>query len=667
MTSPARPLIEIRGLHRTFVSGGAVETTALDGIDLDIHEGEFVAIKGASGSGKSTLLNVLGCLDRPSSGTYRIAGVDTTRLGTAELAHLRQRTFGFVFQRYHLINGMTAIDNVELPAIYGGVPKEVRRTRAERLMALLGLDDHRWKRPWQLSGGQQQRVAIARALINGGSVILADEPTGALDSKNSAEVIAIVRELAETGRTVILVTHDAQVAAQADRTIEIADGRIVSDRATKVANAPMTAAPLAVAGDRVSRPASGKTASQTGAQNFAQVRAWWSPIAEAGRSAFASIRSNPIRTGLTLLGVVIGVASVVALAAIGRGAEAEMIDRTSALVSNTIMVTDRREPGTSYTPLTPPDAAAIAELPNVIATLPVDEKYGVISHGHRETVTEIVGATRDYRTVYRWETRVGSYFSEEDDRRGSAVTVIGKTIAERLFPDTPDPTGATVLIDRMPFTVLGVLQEKGLSFSGEDLDRRLVVPLNAMMHRLGSRRELQYIVVAIDDMEMLTTTRDAVRALMVERHGRQDFSIADTAGAFRSITDERMAMNIRLIAIGGISLLVGGIGIMNMMLTAVRERTREIGIRTATGATPGDILRQFLIEAVVISGTGGVVGLAIGIAIGAGAAYFGATVILSVTSAALAFLLALTLGVVFGFMPARHAARLDPVIALASE
>ncbi len=661
-SSPARPLIEIRGLRRTFVSGGAVETTALDGIDLDIHEGEFVAIKGASGSGKSTLLNVLGCLDRPSSGTYRIAGVDTTRLGTAELALLRQRTFGFVFQRYHLINGMTAIDNVELPAIYGGVPREVRRTRAERLMGLLGLDDHRWKRPWQLSGGQQQRVAIARALINGGSIILADEPTGALDSKNSAEVIAIVRELAETGRTVILVTHDAQVAAQADRTIEIADGRIVSDRATKVADTPVAAADV-----RLSRPASGKTAGRAPAQSFAKVRAWWSPIAEAGRSAFASIRSNPIRTGLTLLGVVIGVASVVALAAIGRGAEAEMIDRTSALVSNTIMVTDRREPGKSYTPLTPPDAAAIAELPNVIATLPVDEKYGVISHGHRETVTEIVGATRDYRTVYRWETRVGSYFSEEDDRRGAAVTVIGKTIAERLFPETPDPTGATVLIDRMPFTVLGVLQEKGLSFSGEDLDRRLVVPLNAMMHRIGSRRELQYIVVAIDDMEMLKTTRDSVRALMVERHGRQDFSIADTAGAFRRITDERMAMNIRLIAIGGISLLVGGIGIMNMMLTAVRERTREIGIRTATGATPGDILRQFLIEAVVISGTGGLVGLAIGIAIGAGAAYFGATVILSVTSAALAFLLALTLGVVFGFMPARHAARLDPVIALASE
>lgn len=662
MTSSARPLIEIRGLRRTFVSDGAVETTALDRIDLDIHEGEFVAIRGASGSGKSTLLNVLGCLDRPSSGTYRIAGVDTTRLGTAELAHLRQRTFGFVFQRYHLINGMTAIDNVELPAIYGGVPREVRRTRAERLMGLLGLDDHRWKRPWQLSGGQQQRVAIARALINGGSVILADEPTGALDSKNSAEVIAIVRELAETGRTVILVTHDAQVAAQADRTIEIADGRIISDRVTRVADTPVAAADV-----RPSRPASGETAGRAPAQSFAQVRAWWSPIAEAGRSAFASIRSNPIRTGLTLLGVVIGVASVVALAAIGRGAEAEMIDRTSALVSNTIMVTDRREPGQSYTPLTPPDAAAIAELPNVIATLPVDEKYGVISHGHRETVTEIVGATWDYRTVYRWETRVGSYFSEEDDRRGAAVTVIGKTIAERLFPDTPDPTGATVLIDRMPFTVLGVLQEKGLSFSGEDLDRRLVVPLNAMMHRIGSRRELQYIVVAIDDMEMLKTTRDAVRALMVERHGRQDFSIADTAGAFRRITDERMAMNIRLIAIGGISLLVGGIGIMNMMLTAVRERTREIGIRTATGATPGDILRQFLIEAVVISGTGGLVGLAIGIAIGAGAAYFGATVILSVTSAALAFLLALTLGVVFGFMPARHAARLDPVIALASE
>jgi len=663
MRHKAHPLIEMRDLRRTFVSAGAVETNALDGIDLDIHEGEFVAIRGASGSGKSTLLNILGCLDRPTSGTYRLAGVDVSRQSPVELARLRQEAFGFIFQRYHLITGLAAIDNIEVPAIYAGVPRETRRARATRLMSLLGLDGQLWKLPWQLSGGQQQRVAIARALINGGAVILADEPTGALDSKNTAEVISIVRELAETGRTVILVTHDAGIAAQADRTIEIEDGKVISDRSQKTLPAGVSAAPES---DITPRPRPGLAASPR-EPRIRGARAYWASVVEATRSAFGSMRSNPVRTGLTLLGVVIGVASVVALAAIGRGAESDMLDRLSNTLANSIMVTDRREVGKTYMPLTLADAAAIGELPNVVATLPIDERYGVSSHGHRETTMEIVGATGSYRSVYRWPARVGAYFTEEEEKRGAAVTVLGKAVAERLFPDVVDPTGATILVDRIPFKVLGVLEEKGSAINGDNYDNRLIVPVHAMMYRIGSDRELQYIIIELADMNLLKTTREAVRALLTERHGNQDFTIVDTAAGHRKVADERTAMTIRLIAIGGISLLVGGIGIMNMMLTAVRERTREIGVRTATGATPGDIQRQFLIEAVVISSTGGIVGLLIGIAIATVAAYLGATVILSITSAAFAFLSALALGVLFGFMPARHAARLDPVMALASE
>jgi macrolide transport system ATP-binding/permease protein len=666
MKPAARPLIEIHGLRRTYMNGAAAETHVLDGIDLAIYEGEFVAISGASGSGKTTLLNILGCLDQPSSGIYRIAGINVPQLAPPELARLRRETFGFVFQRYHLISGMTAIDNVEVPAVYAGTARDARRARSAQLMSLLGLDGHLWKLPWQLSGGQQQRVAIARALINGGAVILADEPTGALDSRNSAEVISIVRELAQTGRTVILVTHDAHIAAQADRTIGLADGKIVRGGARKIAGVPATAA-CPQPNNFDPQSSSGAASEQTPPSPAPRGRRWSALFAEATRSAFASIRSNPVRTGLTLLGVVIGVASVVALAAIGRGAEADMLERMSSVGTNWVLVTDRREPGRSYMPLTLADAAAIAGLPNVVATLPVDERYGVVSYGDRELRTEIIGATRAYRSVYRWDARVGTFFSEEDERRGAAVAVLGKTVAEKLFPDDPDPSGATVLIDRLPFRVVGGLQEKGYALNGEDYDARLLVPINAMMYRIGSNRELQYIVVELRDMGQLQATREAMRALMIERHGKQDFSLADTIEAYRKVSDERTAMNIRLIAIGGISLLVGGIGIMNMMLTSVRERTREIGIRTAAGATPGDILRQFLVEAVVISGAGGMVGLALGIAIGVGAALFGMTVILSVTSALLAFLTAVVLGVVFGFMPARHAARLDPVAALASE
>jgi macrolide transport system ATP-binding/permease protein len=659
-----KPLIEVRGLRRTFVSAGAIETNALDGIDLDIYEGEFVAIRGTSGSGKSTLLNILGCLDRSTSGTYRLAGIDVSRLSLAELARLRQDAFGFIFQRYQLIPGLSAIDNVEMPATYAGMQREARRDRATQLMKLFGLDDQLWKLPWQLSGGQQQRVAIARSLINGGAIILADEPTGALDSKNSAEVISILRELAASGRTVILVTHDVGIAAQADRTIEIADGMIVSDCAQKTEQAP------AVAAGHVSQVNPSAQPSLTVPAHVPRshgARAYWASIVEATRSAFGSMRSNPMRTSLTLLGIVIGVASVVALAAIGRGAETEMFDRLSNTLAHSIMVTNRRAIEKTYMPLTLADAAAIAELPNVVAALPVDEKHGVASYGSRETTVEIIGTTRSYRSVYRWPARLGAYFTEADEKRGAAVAMLGKAVAERLFPDGTDPTGATILVERVPFKVLGVLEEKGSGINGDNYDNCLVVPVHAMMYRIGSMRELQYIVVELADMGLLKSTREAVRALLIERHGKQDFSIADTAAAHRKVKEERMAMNIRLVAIGGISLLVGGIGIMNMMLTAVRERTREIGIRTASGATPGDIMRQFLIEAVVISSTGGLAGLVIGIAISAIAAYLGATVILSITSAAVAFLSAFALGVPFGHMPARHAARLDPVEALASE
>jgi len=662
MKSKARPLIEMRGLRRTFVSAGAVETNALDGIDLEIYEGEFVAIRGASGSGKSTLLNILGCLDRPTSGTYRLAGTDVSQLSPAELARLRQDAFGFIFQRYHLISGLAAVDNIEVPAIYAGVPRETRRARAAELMSLLGLDDQHWKLPWQLSGGQQQRVAIARALINGGAVILADEPTGALDSKNSAEVISIVRELAETGRTVILVTHDATIAAQADRTIEIADGKAVSDCSQKAEPAPL----VFPGRDAYTNPRPRLTAPARGPRAQG-LRAYWTSLVEAARSAFGSMRSNPLRTGLTLLGVVIGVASVVALAAIGRGAEAEMIERMSTIGTNWILVSSRPNPRAPHMPLTISDAEAIASLPNVSMTMPSKEKVGVVSHGDNETRTEIIGSTRAHSSIHRWNVAQGRFYTGEDERLGAAVAVLGTSTKERLFPNVADPVGQVILIERLPFTVVGILEAKGLSLNGENYDDVVLVPIKAMLDRMDGNIELALIVVEIADMDRLSATKEAVQSLMIARHGTQDFALQDTSEAHRKAADERTAMNLRLVAIGGISLLVGGIGIMNMMLTTVRERTREIGIRTATGATPADILRQFLIEASVISSVGGLVGLAIGIAIGAGAALLGSTVILTGTSVALAFLTALSLGVLFGFVPARHAARLDPVAALASE
>jgi macrolide transport system ATP-binding/permease protein len=504
-------------------------------------------------------------------------------------------------------------------------------------------------------------------LINGGSVILADEPTGALDSRNGAEVISVLKELAQTGRTVILITHDAHIAAHADRTIEIADGKIVSEGPQKSIPEPAPAACSKPDGLDPQSSTSGPADPRP--MGHGSRGPWrWSPIVEATRSALASIRSNAVRTGLTLLGVVIGVASVVALLAIGRGGEADMLERLSSLGTNWILVTDERAWRNPYMPLTAADAEAIAELHNVAASIPGEWKDGVIASGDRETKTNIFGATRLYRRVHHWDTSRGAFFTEEDEIQGAAVTVLGKAVADKLFPEVPDPSGEIVLIRQIPFAVVGVLEEKGLSPDGENYDNRVLVPMNAMMNRIESDPELDCIVVELFDMGKLKETREAIRTLMIERHGKQDFTLYDTVDNHRKATEERTAMNMRLAAIGGISLLVGGIGIMNMMLTSVRERTREIGIRAAAGATRQDILCQFVFEAVVISGVGGVIGLVLGIAIGASAALLsGVTVILSLTSAAFMFLAAASLGVIFGFMPARHAARLDPVAALASE
>ncbi|MDO4706275.1 MAG: ATP-binding cassette domain-containing protein, partial [Comamonadaceae bacterium] len=233
----AAPLLEVRQLCREFPAGEGT-IAVLKNVSLDIHAGEMVAIVGQSGSGKSTLMNILGCLDQPSSGSYRVGGRETGQLDPDELAQLRREYFGFIFQRYHLLSDLTAQANVEVPAIYAGAPTAQRQARARQLLARLGLAERTGHTPGKLSGGQQQRVSIARALMNGGQVILADEPTGALDSASGVEVMNILSELHAEGHTIILVTHDMQVAAHAQRIIEIRDGEIISDRPNTPANTP---------------------------------------------------------------------------------------------------------------------------------------------------------------------------------------------------------------------------------------------------------------------------------------------------------------------------------------------------------------------------------------------------------------------------------------------
>ncbi len=445
MTDDA-PLIRIRGLHRVF-GEGAARTHVLRGIDLDIHSGEFVAIVGTSGSGKSTLMNILGLLDRPTAGSYRLAGQDVAHLSRDAQAGLRNRLFGFVFQQYNLIPTLTALENVELPASHAGAPRQPRRARAAALLRSLGLGHRLAARPAQMSGGQQQRVSIARALMNGGAVVLADEPTGALDAESGRQVMQLLSDLAAGGHTVILITHDADIAARAGRVIRIGEGRVTSDSGAGPITQPVPTPVMAGRG-----PALLPT------------------LREAMRAAFAAIGVSPVRTALTLSGIVIGVASVVAMLAIGRGAQEEFIKRASAIGTNWVVVSSDQDTRMPRRPLTLEDATALKGLPNVAGVMPGRWEQASVQAGALSIDTHIIGTDRDFRGVHGWDVVRGSFFSETDERGGSPVLLLGATVARTLFPDGRDPTGEFVMVNMSSFLVGGVLEAKGLSESGSDAE-----------------------------------------------------------------------------------------------------------------------------------------------------------------------------------------------------
>lgn len=656
----AAPLIALSGVTRVYNAGEAA-VQVLHGIDLEIHEGEFVAIMGASGSGKSTLMNILGCLDRPTAGRYRFQGREVGSLDSDELARLRREEFGFVFQSYHLIPGATAAENVEVPAIYSGSPPARRHARARALLAGLGLADRAHHRPSQLSGGQQQRVSIARALMNGGRILLADEPTGALDSKTGEEVMRLLTELWQRGHTVILITHEREVADHARRIIEIKDGRIVADRAQQ----GHVAAPAAHAGG----PAEAAALAPPMPPGHEGTLA--AEIVEAAKMAWRSLRSNVFRSVLTLLGIVIGVASVIAMMAIGDGAKQQVLERVSAMGSNLLLVRpgapNQRGSG-GITTLVNDDVVAInTEVPNVLAAIPEQNTSVTVRFGHQDFQTYANGTSHLFPLARQWPVERGIFFSEADARDYAAVAVLGQTVARALFPDGEDPLGQHVLINNLVFQVIGVMAERGASPSGWDLDDVILIPFETSSLRVSGQRHLRNVTVAVEDVSRIDQTQQDVELLLLERHGVVDYQIRNMASVIETTEQTANTMTILLGSIAAISLLVGGIGVMNIMLVSVTERTREIGIRMATGARERNIMQQFLIEALVVTALGGAVGVGVGLGVAALVGAFGPAVQVSTTPVLLAFGCAFATGLVFGFLPARKAARLDPVVALAAQ
>ncbi|MBD1401201.1 MacB family efflux pump subunit [Pelovirga terrestris] len=646
MTTMSQALIELRQVTKTYYRGD-LATRVLHGIDLQIFPGEFIAIMGTSGSGKTTLMNLLGCLDQPTSGDYLFMGKKVATLSRDELARLRREEFGFVFQSYHLIATATAVENVEVPSVYAGVPRAQRRSRAIQLLTELGLEERLTYRPTQLSGGQQQRVSIARALMNGGRIILADEPTGALDSHSGAEVMKLLSDLAQRGHTVILITHEQEVANHADRIIEIRDGLIIAD------NNPTPPVPTSL---ELERPA---VAHSYPAELF-----------EATRTAVRSLRSNIFRTILTLLGIVIGVASVITMLAIGDGAKQAVVERISVLGSNLLMV----RPGapnlrgfSGVATLVPEDAVAVREIPNVLAAIPEQSSAITVRAGEFDHRTSLNSTSSDFVIARNWRPASGTFFTEADERNYATVAVLGQTVARALFPDS-EPLGKYLLINNIPFQIIGTMAPMGAGMGGSDQDDVVFVPYTTGSLRLIGQRHLRNITVAVKDVNRVDETQEQLQQLLLLRHGGiEDFQIRNMASIIDSITETQNTLTILLGSIAAISLLVGGIGVMNIMLVSVTERTREIGIRMATGARMRNIQQQFLIEALVVTALGGAIGVIVGLATAAVIATFDTPIQYSPTPVFLAFGCAFVTGLVFGYFPARKAARLDPVVALASD
>lgn len=644
-------IIELKNIHK-FFGQEKNKVHVLKGINLSIQKGDFVAIIGQSGSGKSTMMNIIGCLDTPTSGSYKINGVEVGKMGKDQLAELRCKTFGFIFQRYNLLNSLKASENAALPAIYLGLNEGDRNKRAIELLKKLDLGNKLNNKPNELSGGQQQRVSIARALMNGGEIILADEPTGALDSKSGEMVMETIKNLHKQGHTIILVTHDSHIASQANRIIEIKDGEIISDV----------------------RKASEFYDMTDSVKNIKRSRldAIKYSFLESLNMSVHAIISNKMRSLLTMLGIIIGIASVVSVVALGNASQAKILEQINAMGTNTIDIM----PGTGFgdmrsgrvKTLKVGDSDYLGKQGFIDNSTPNVSASGTLVYENHSVTAQLKGVGAAFFDVKGKKIAQGRVFNKEEVDKMASVVVIDDNTLKEVFSEDANPVGKILIFNKKPLQIIGVTKKDNTPGPSSD-SMNIWTPYTTAMYKINGSSDINSITVKISDKVNSQVAEESIENILTTLHGKKDFFMINSDSIKQTVESATNTMKLLIASIAVISLIVGGIGVMNIMLVSVTERTKEIGIRMAIGAKQADILQQFLIEAILICLVGGFMGVALSMLIGVGfntlSEDFG--MIFSTASIILALVCSSAIGIIFGYMPAKNASNLNPIDALASE
>ena len=643
-------MIHLENITKSFANGSE-QMLALKGVSLHIEAGEFIAIVGQSGSGKSTLMNIIGCLDTLTSGSYKLGGKDITHFSPDELSELRLKKFGFIFQRYNLISANNALENVALPAIYAGSHKDERTARALELLDMLGLKGKEYQNPNKLSGGQQQRVSIARALMNGGEILLCDEPTGALDSASGEMVLKILKELNAKGHTIIMVTHDKGIASHANRIIEIKDGQIICDEKKDAKLAKL------------------KTPKLTYSNNLSALKA---ELSESLAMSIGAIKAHKLRSFLTMLGIIIGITSVICVVALAKGSQESIIESINKMGTNTIQINPGRGPGDRNSAkvkrFNVDDAKMLEELDFIDYASPIMTTGAELIYANKSSTGLARAGNEKILQISGVELQSGRNFTKEDVLNSASVMIIDHNTKKEFFSALKDDEviGQNIIFAGHPFSIIGIAKKDEGPFGDTTLS--VYLPYTTVTNRLTGDYNLRQIIVSIKNNVNSQLAEQAISDILLARRGARDFHMRNSDTILQTIKATTDTMGLLISGVALISLLVGGIGVMNIMLVSVIERTKEIGVRMAIGAKGKNIMLQFLIEAVLLCALGGAVGVALAFAIGWLINLSGiVSMIFSLSSVLVAFGISSAIGIIFGYMPAKSASRLNPIDALQRE